>query len=301
MKSSPEQQLTPRTEAALQHLRRLRPLDGYSVDRYLASNGKYLVRLKRRNVPLRDEGFIEIVATSSAVGKWDAGSVVGIEVLTSNGDVGRGSVLVDKSGKVCNNASDGNKVTVQMKKDTLTTRLGESTSTTTSRNSTSSSRRNNTTAIPDNPREGMNNELLIQYGFMATGAVVVLKIIVTAFNFLSILMLPLLYFYACQNCPSNDTFDAKRELKRVMRGAHLPEEQQPKGFFEQGLNRLAASITTEVATSLGYELTITECFGAAKLSSVRVPVAGFDYYWVGVLGKWRYVGQWEIPGLPKRD
>ena len=30
------------------------------------------------------------------------------------------------------------------------------------------------------------------------------------------------------------------------KGAHLPEESQPKGFFESGLNRIAASITTEL-------------------------------------------------------
>jgi len=70
-----------------------------------------------------------------------------------------------------------------------------------------------------------------------------------------------------------------------MRGAHLPEEQQPKGFFEQGLNRLAASVTAELATSLGYEIGITDYAGMAKMASVKVPVAGAEYYWVGIVGK----------------
>jgi hypothetical protein len=45
---STKQDPSPRTEAALRHLRRLRPLDGYAVECYLASNGKNQVRLKRR-------------------------------------------------------------------------------------------------------------------------------------------------------------------------------------------------------------------------------------------------------------
>mmetsp|Transcript_40182 Transcript_40182/g.70698 ORF Transcript_40182/g.70698 Transcript_40182/m.70698 type:complete len:194 (-) Transcript_40182:596-1177(-) len=142
----------------------------------------------------------------------------------------------------------------------------------------------------------INNELLFKYGGMALGALLALKIIFTALNILSILVLPLVYLYLASNCPSNDTFDAKKELKRVMRGAHLPEEHQPKGFFEQGLNRLAASVTTELATSLGYEISMTDCFGAAKMATVKVPVANAEYYWIGVVGKWRYIGQREIPG-----
>ena len=44
-----EQLLSPRTQAALQHLRRIKPLDGYSVERYnIATSGKTEVRLKRR-------------------------------------------------------------------------------------------------------------------------------------------------------------------------------------------------------------------------------------------------------------
>ena len=35
-------------QAALQYLRRLKPLDGFSVEKYIASSGKNQVRLKRR-------------------------------------------------------------------------------------------------------------------------------------------------------------------------------------------------------------------------------------------------------------
>ena len=141
----------------------------------------------------------------------------------------------------------------------------------------------------------ISNELLIQYGIMAIGALLILKLIFTALNMIILFALPVIYLYASANCPSNDTFDAKKELKRVMRGAHLPEEHQPKGFFEKGLNKLTASITTEIATSLGYEIRINDYFGIAKMASVKVPVSGYSYYWIGIFDRWRYMGQREIP------
>lgn len=138
---------------------------------------------------------------------------------------------------------------------------------------------------------------------MALGALLLLKIISALLSSLTILLLlPLLYLYATTtNRPPNaETFDAKRELKRVMRGAHLPEaahrRRRPEGFFERGFNRLAASVTTELATSLGYEVGVTDYFGAARTAAVKVPAAGAEYYWLGVFGKWRFIGQREIAG-----
>ncbi|KAL7483829.1 hypothetical protein ACHAW6_009473 [Cyclotella cf. meneghiniana] len=130
-----------------------------------------------------------------------------------------------------------------------------------------------------------DNQLILQYGLMLLAGLILLKIILNSLQSLSILLLPLAYIYAIQTCPTTASFDAKRELKRVLRGAHLPEEQQPQGFFERGINRLAATIGTELATSLGYELSVDDYFGAVKVSWVRVPVAGMDFYWVGVFGE----------------
>jgi len=160
----------------------------------------------------------------------------------------------------------------------------------------SSSSTTSSTASTNQTIDTISNELLIQYGLMAIGALLIFKLIFTALNMIILFALPVIYLYASANCPSNDTFDAKKELKRVMRGAHLPEEHQPKGFFEKGLNKLTASITTELATSLGYEIRINDYFGAAaKMASVKVPVAGYEYYWIGIFDRWRYMGQKEIP------
>jgi hypothetical protein len=70
-----------------------------------------------------------------------------------------------------------------------------------------------------------------------------------------------------------------------MRGAHLPEEKQPQGFLERTMNRVAASIGTEWATSLGYELSVDDYWGAGRVAWVRVPVAGMDFCWVGAFGE----------------
>eukprot|EP00985_Skeletonema_marinoi_P030703 scaffold33453_cov153-Skeletonema_marinoi.AAC.2 len=85
--------LSPRTVAALTHLRRLKPLDGYAAESYISFSGKPLVQLKRRNVPLKDEGFLDLVVHNSRV--------IGIQILTSSGNVGRGLILVNEDGSPC--------------------------------------------------------------------------------------------------------------------------------------------------------------------------------------------------------
>ncbi len=204
--------------------------------------------------------------------------------------MGRGILLVDENGKPCNN-NNPSVVTVKMANTSTTTSTSKSQqrgSASSSFGSRQSSSRSSTMAASsnNNPLADANNELLIQYGLMALGALILLKIVFAAINMLAILLIPALYLYASANCPANDTFEAKRELKRVMRGAHLPEEHQPKGFFEQGFNRLAASVTTELATSLGYEISMTDVVGVAKMACVKVPIASSEYYWVGILGEY---------------
>ncbi len=281
MVNNNNRQLLPaRTAAAVNHLRQLRPLDGYTAEAYLSSSGKKLVRLKRRNVPLKDDDeFLDIVVVTNT------NRVIGIQILTSSGHVGRGVVLVDENGKP---SDDDSQITVDMTNVLISTA---------SNNNHSSSARSQYQQVPiTNPllSNNIDNEMILQYGIMAFGALLLLKIIVNALSSLVFLLLPFLYFYAASSCPSAESFDPKKELKRVMRGAHLPEEQQPKGFFEQNLNRLAASISTEIATSLGYEVRMTEYFGVAKMSVVKVPVAGFEYYWIGAVNRWQYIGQREL-------
>ena len=203
--------------------------------------------------------------------------------------VAGGVVLVNEDGNPCTSRDDS-RITVNMT-DVLTSNSAAASSST-SRSSSGSSAAYN--APPTNPLSNVDNENILQYGMMGLAALIVLKIVVNALSSLAFLLLPLLYFYASSNCPSSESFDAKKELKRVMRGAHLPEEQQPKGWVEQKLNRLAASISTELATSLGYEVRVTDYFGVARVSAVKVPVAGQEFYWIGIINRWQYIGQREL-------
>ncbi len=220
-----------------------------------------------------------------------------MQVITSRGDVGRGIVLVDKNGKL--HRDNDVTVTVQLTNTNNNISSGgagpvnRGGATTSERSPLFSdpTRQNNNRATPfsniatSTTISDANNEILIQYFVIALGILLALKIIYSALNVLAIFLVPVLYLYAAANCPTNNTFDAKKELKRVMRGAHLPEEQKPKGFLEQGFSRLAASVTTELATSLGYEVSLTDMLGAAKLACVKVPVANAEFYWIGIFGK----------------
>ena len=64
-----------------------------------------MVYLKQRNVSLHDEPFLDLVVISDRF-------VVGIQVFTSKGDMGRGVVLIKKNGALCNVDHDGEVVTV---------------------------------------------------------------------------------------------------------------------------------------------------------------------------------------------
>jgi hypothetical protein len=85
------------------------------------------------------------------------------------------------------------------------------------------------------------------------------------------------------------SFDAKQQLKRVLRGENFSEDRpdKPRGFFQQLAAGVAASITAELATTFpGYEVTLTPFAGAAILAEVQVPTANMhDCYWVGAFGK----------------
>lgn len=52
----------------------------------------------------------------------------------------------------------------------------------------------------------------------AVCAVILLKMLFSAMWFLWIIAFPVIILYAIQQCPSDASFDAKKELKRVLRG-----------------------------------------------------------------------------------
>ncbi len=143
---------------------------------------------------------------------------------------------------------------------------------------------------------------LLQYGLLLIAVMVAVKLLAAALIGLSVFVIPTV-IYAYQTVPSNASFDAKKELKRVLRGVHLPEDhpEKPKSWLEQTMARVQASVTTELATGLGYDLTFFNLLGCATLAFVRVPSARVDCYWLGVFGKWRYMTMRPIQDKQKSN
>ncbi len=85
----------------------------------------------------------------------------------------------------------------------------------------------------------------------------ILRILSNLKFLLQAILFPLAILYAMHTCPPNESFDAKKELKRVLRGHHLPDghEGKPKNdWISRTVARVTASVAAEAATALGYEL-----------------------------------------------
>ena len=58
----------------------------------------------------------------------------------------------------------------------------------------------------------------MMYAAYAVAIAVAVKLVLSAMMSLYIILFPLAFLYALQTCPTEGSFDAKKELKRVMRG-----------------------------------------------------------------------------------
>ena len=208
-----EQQQFSRPEAVLHHLRRKRPLDGYSIEKYVDNRGMHVYRLKRRNIPLHDDGFVDICLHDERT--------IGVEVVTSDKKAARGTVLVESDGRP---STDNARINVQMS-DCATISTGSAAAAARSSAHRSATgrpmpgRTSRTGRTPETAHGDPNgNEALVQYAALGLLALICLKVLFSVINFLSILLLPFLYLYMAANCPDINSFDAKRELKRVLRG-----------------------------------------------------------------------------------
>ncbi|GKZ01522.1 hypothetical protein MPSEU_001102800 [Mayamaea pseudoterrestris] len=259
---------TKSSQSALAHLKRLKPLDGWALD--FKSN---TVRLLRRNVPVSETYFLGLHVTPQ-------NQVVGILTESKNGQA-QGQALVDEKRNLVKSVSI---VSVKDWKKTTETAHASSTA----RSNFSSSNASNNSSIPFSPDE---NKQLLQYAAIAVGAAIFLKILLSSLSGLLILILPAAYVYCVLNCPSEDSFDIKQQLKRVMRGQHLPETHpdKPKGFFSETLARFQATVATELSTSLGYNLNMINVINAALVANVHVPSIEREFYWLGVNNHWYYL------------
>ena len=256
------------SQAALSHLRVIKPKDGWTVKKNDTG-----LKLYRRNVALTDNSFLDI--------HYDSKQNLVVGVLTANGKICQ--VLVDQKGRPvslrkivsCHDTYDPNNVS-------RTVNFQRSRATAATRTATEGSQ---PTLTPE------QNQEIVKYALYGLGICIILKMLASSFLLLYFLCGPLTFLYALQTCPTVESFDAKKELKRVLRGHHLPENhpEKPKGYFEQMAYRFAASVATELATLPGYEVTISPLFGAAIWINLYVPTANTQHFWIGAFGKWFYI------------
>ena len=156
-------------------------------------------------------------------------------------------------------------------------------------------------SLPDPILSDLEQKDLVKYALIFLGVSAAMKTIFSMLFVFYLLAAPLLYLYALQQCPMESSFEPKKELKRVLRGKHLPETHpdKPKGFLEGMAARVAASVATELATLPGYQVTMTNLAGAAIVSSIKVPTAKMECYWVGAFGKWYYIASRELLDIKK--
>lgn len=282
------------TEEALLHLKRVKPLDGWSVDTYRSSSTSEPKKmLCRRNVPLADDGFTDIYYDRNS-----SGCVIGVTepipkdtTTTTSSIVVKGVVLVEADGSVARARNISVRWTTPSTAPSTKLHADKPLrAEPSSPNMMTSASSGSTTPTLLSDEE---NKQLLKMAFYVICLSVLLKVVLTsAWAAFYLLILPVLILYAMQTIPSNPSFDAKRELKRVLRGENLPADhpEKPKTWLEQTLSRVGATVAAEVAMGLGgYEVSLTNVLGVAKVAYVRLPMAKMNCYWLGIWGRWYYV------------
>ena len=322
-------------QAALKHLQSLSPRDGYTIGLQSSSDGNEICAiLRRRNVPLNPvhSRFLCIYHDAAASGHVVGITRVtqdGQDYVCSDA-----CILVDSNGKVCsgnerirvvlvlsddsnqsnddnnnnNNRSshtDTNNSSVWLNQAFLWTQQMSSTLQPMIQNAVTTIQTNfsnaSMNATPNNTQSNNsmmnapNNNDLFAYAFLFVFAAVIMKVIVAILMSFAFMLLPVGVVLYC-TCPSPTDFDAKKELKRVLRGAHLPEDhpEKPKGWLEKTAAKITASVTAELVTAAGYEVQMTSFGGLANLARVDVPSSNVMLYYIGCLNRWTYIMQRPI-------
>ena len=132
--------------------------------------------------------------------------------------------------------------------------------------------------------------------FLVSSSLILLKAIAASIH-LYIALLPVLYFYGIQTCPSRESFDAKSELRSVLRGDNLPPDhpdKKPKGGLAGFVAGAVAALTTEVATLPGYTVEMYSVLGCAWVATVSLPVNDLECLWIGCNHRWYYWGARQL-------
>lgn len=281
---------TVASQKALAYLKAAKPNDGWAIQATTTTddNNKKMIMLLRRNVPVSDTSFLDI--------HYDIKQQVVVGVLTDDGSTCQ--VLVDAQTK--KPVSQVRIVSCESSYQYAAAAAATATSSGTSRRNPAANADRTTPTSNNNNNDLSSQEKQLLEGYVknaliAVAAVIALKVLFS--TMLVVVVLPLLYGYLYSTCPTMDSFDAKQQLKRVLRGYHLPDAhpQKPKGLLQEWTSRIAATVTTELATLPGYTVEMWPVLPQAVIwTSMSVPTANLQCYWVGANHQWYYVGSREL-------
>ena len=142
------------------------------------------------------------------------------------------------------------------------------------------------------------NHEMMKWALVVIGAFTMLRALASAFFTVLAVVGPIAYIYLYRTCPKEDSFDTRKELKRVLRGHHLSDEHpdKPKGYLAGMVARATATVTAESAVLTGYKLELTPYKGAFILAKLELPIKQMTVYWLGIAGEWRHIHTIQPPG-----
>ena len=139
---------------------------------------------------------------------------------------------------------------------------------------------------------GVDNENHVL--FMGAGAILLFFTFLRFLAYFRTLAILLPLFISLRlTIPDLESFDVKKELKRVLRKEQLPASHpdKPRGWLEKVITKGMASVTGELLSGAGYEQKWTTFAGCWHIQEVELYATKSTCKWIGVFNKWYFLGQ----------
>jgi hypothetical protein len=151
--------------------------------------------------------------------------------------------------------------------------------------------------------QDVDTKEMLKWTMMLIGAFTILRSLSQAFFSISIGLFPGLYAYLYYTCPKEESFDVRKEWKRVLRGYHLSDDHpdKPKGYLESVMARAVASVTVESTVLTGYKLESRSYGGAFIVTKLQLPSKEMEVYWIGVARQWHHVYTRNLGDMSKKS
>jgi hypothetical protein len=246
--------------AAINHLQSSHPYSSFTLTNIISSKGEKLLIIKRRGISVSRGGYKHVFL------REEDGCVVG-----SDQSYGMGAVtVIVKADGTLPLPHESSSASASRARPTLEhSRPGQS-------DSPSEMASKLYKFAEDAGNEmGIDNKNHVPYLMASTlFALFVIVKVISTFKIL-ILLVPV-YFIMKGTLPPVDTFDVKKELKRVLRKEQLPEQhpEKPKGWLNKIVTKAAASVTGELLSSAGYTCRHVTYFDCVTIFEVELTATG---------------------------